>query len=489
MSARLTSRKKIWLPFILAAALTALLTLTWDAPQVWAGADQDPAAAVKSTPAAASLYLPLILTQPPIPQPVINVPYLGAEPADPDAFEPAIFWLGQVTSSLNSADVRLWHYDQKLKIVLHIIDRQLWYDETPSPASLEDWDAVTLLLDLQGGAEDSPGASTYRFISQLGNSPADRAAYQGNGAGWSAIPIPFTAETTWRGSTGPNSGADAKGWQLTWEIPFSELGLPARPSAGTEWRLAVLLHDRDEAAGSPAIPDQTWPRDAQASVPAGWGRMRFGLPAYNQPPGAAQGSTTIRNGLDGVHVVDGHVGGHTICGADLANHWEAWGEANYAGYSQINIQNQWDISDYPCFSKYYITFPLDAIPAGKTIHEANLSMFLFGNAGGGEWGPPPDSFIQVATVAEDWDEGTLNWNNAPRLLENYGGTWVQPVQDAGQGAYYWDVSRALAAAYQAGQPLRLALYSIDGERHSGKYFWSADISGEKSPTLHITWGE
>ena len=42
----------------------------------------------------------------------INIPYLGADrPEDPpdDFFEPAIFWFGQVTPTINNADVRLWY--------------------------------------------------------------------------------------------------------------------------------------------------------------------------------------------------------------------------------------------------------------------------------------------------------------------------------------------------------------------------------------------
>ena len=464
----------------LLAVLFILLTLALGAPGSRAGA------AVDDTPAQTTVYLPLVNHQP-APRPVINIPYLGSAPPV-DAFEPAIFWFGQVTASLNSADVRLWYYDDTFKIVLHIIDRRLWSDETPSPATLEAWDAVTLLIDQNSSPGQSPSAGAYRFVAQLGSSTAHRAAYTGDGAGWVEIPIPYEAQATWRGG-GPNSGSNAKGWQLTWEIPFSSLGLSERPAAGTEWRLAVLLHDRDQAGGSPPLPVQVWPRGAGRNNPATWGVLRFGLPAYEKPPAEAQGSTTIRSGLDGVQVVDGHVGGHTTCGAGLADHWQAWGEANYAGYAQINIQNQWDISDYPCFSRYYITFPLHTIPAAKTILDATLSLYLFGNAGGGEWGPPPASFIQAATVTEAWDEQTLTWNNAPGLLENYGGTWVLPVQDGGPRAYSWDVSRALARAYEAGEPLRLALYSIDGERHSGKYFWSADIADEKSPTLQITWAD
>ena len=226
MKVFLTGVKKLGLLFILAGALLVLPVRDLDPSPAQANAAALPGAAVDNTP----LYLPLIIHQP-APQPLINVPYLGSGPTA-NAFEPAIFWFGQVTSSLNSADVRLWYYDESLKIVVHIIDRRLWSDKTPSAASLEAWDAVTLLLDQAGSADKAPAASAYRLVAQLGSSTAHQAAYRGSGAGWTAIPLPYEAQATWRGG-GPNSGDDAKGWQLTYVIPFSSLGLSQRPAAGT----------------------------------------------------------------------------------------------------------------------------------------------------------------------------------------------------------------------------------------------------------------
>jgi uncharacterized membrane protein len=60
----------------------------------------------------------------------------------------------------------------------------------------------------------------------------------------------------------------------------------------------------------------------------------------------------------------------------------------------------------------------------------------------------------------------------------------------GAGKYEtWDLSGAVAEAYANGQPLRLALYSADSARHSGKYFGSSE-SGvpDRRPTLEITYG-
>jgi hypothetical protein len=79
-------------------------------------------------------------------------------------------------------------------------------------------------------------------------------------------------------------------------------------------------------------------------------------------------------------------------------------------------------------------------------------------------------------------------------MENVAAAWVDPLEDppppAGV-ARQWDVSRAVAQAYAAGQPLRLALYESDGALHSGKYFRTSDVDvyeQEHRPTLIVTWG-
>ena len=150
------------------------------------------------------------------------------------------------------------------------------------------------------------------------------------------------------------------------------------------------------------------------------------------------------------------------------------------------------MADWPCFSKFYITFPLDKIPPGKVILSAALTLNFFGNAGGGQWGPPPKSLIQVFTVGQDWDKSTINWNNAPQAIENVSRAWVYPISSWPPDVpYHWDLSYAVNQAYQAGIPLRLALYSADYPRHTGKYFWSSQVGdwdANSRPTLDITVG-
>jgi hypothetical protein len=383
--------------------------------------------------------------------------------------------------------------DDAVIVFLHIFDRYLWYDPSPIAAELTNWDAVSLYLNLGGSEGDIPTEDAYRLLAQFNMPTRSRTnhqlAYQGNGSGWVVAPLAFTTESGYRG-TGLNNGATAHGWWVKFAIPFASLGFSDPPAAGSIWGMAVTVHDRDDAIGSP-IPDLTWPEMATSLSPASWGQLRFGLPSYVPSPARSISTVMIRHGLNGNSVVDGHVGGHSLCGSHLGS-WLEWGQANYAGYPQINIQNQWDVADWPCYSKYYITFPLDDIPPGQVILSAKLTMFQFGNAGQGQEPGPEPSFIQVFTVAEEWNETQLNWNNAPWALENVTGTWVDPLAPGQKWPGIpreWNVSGAVAKAYEAGEPLRLALYSADTAYHSGRYFYSSDAGAEGRPFLQITWGE
>jgi hypothetical protein len=57
-----------------------------------------------------------------------------------------------------------------------------------------------------------------------------------------------------------------------------------------------------------------------------------------------------------------------------------WGALNYAGKTFLNIQHLDPISEWPCFSKYYVTFPLDSVPEGKVVLSATMTLYQFGNA-------------------------------------------------------------------------------------------------------------
>lgn len=250
------------------------------------------------------------------------------------------------------------------------------------------------------------------------------------------------------------------------------------------------------STGTP-IADKTWPNGVDFNASSTWSQINFGLPIYHPPATAQAGTATIREKLNGAKVPDAAVGGtvDNLCNAD-GDFWTNWGNANFAGAPNINIQNQSDIADWPCYSKYYVSFPLDSIPADKVIISAKLILHQWGNTGTLDLAKP--SLVQVMTIKDSWDESTLTWNNAPLAQENVSQTWVDPVNcDISGGLGWpcvpreWDVSRAVNQAYATGKPLQLALYSANSDYHSGKLFTTSDTgdwNADGRPTLVITWG-
>jgi hypothetical protein len=288
---------------------------------------------------------------------------------------------------------------------------------------------------------------------------------------------------------------------MTFRVPFASLGLSAAPAPGTVWGLALAGHDRDDAGGTP-IPEPMWPSSFNPLQPYTWGQLHFGLPVHTPPPASSPQTVTIREGLAGASVPDAGVGGTTgnLCPGDEFHLWNEWGNRSYGNVADVNIQNQSDISDWPCFAKYYVTFPLSAIPAGQAILSATLTLHHWGNSGTAQPGQPNSaepSYIQVSTVAPGWSETGLTWNNAPLATENVSQAWVPVLTECFSVISWpcvprhWDVSYAVAKAYGASGLISFALYSSDSAYHSGKLFTTSetgDWNAVGRPTLRVTWG-
>jgi hypothetical protein len=420
----------------------------------------------------------------------INAPYFATTASYPEA---AVAWYGRVDALQNYTDVRVAYTATELWITLSIFDQWLWEDDsaTRTPDSLEEWDAATLLLDTGTSAPTAPTGTSYRFVGELSwwRPRTDyQAAYVGSGGGWVLSPSTvFTTETGWRGNA-PNDNIADKGWTITYHIPFTSLGLTGPPAAGTVWHLGFIGHDKD-SAGTPAVSDTWWPETLIRDQPLTWGQLGFGLrsyPAVTPPPSAL--TYTIRHGLNGIVATDAMVGGGSTCGTST-DYFNTWGSLNYAGSTTLVVQNESDVSDWPCFSKAYFNFPLGSLPPGKVVVSATLTVYQFG---GSDPTQAQHSLIQVVTVDPGWNESTITWNTAPMALENVSQSWVDviPAQLPWPGAARtWDVSWAVAQAYGGHlATLGLALYEADSAYHSGKYFTSADTGDWNAvgrPTLQI----
>lgn len=422
--------------------------------------------------------------------PHINVPFFtGPVPFN----QTAIFWFGDVTSTDNYTDVRIGYNSSELYIDLRIVDHYLWYDTNTSAPNLNFGDNASVYLDTVNSSSTSLDTTSYRFQAAV-NGYVKRSnyqqAYKGSGTTWTATNLAFTATYGWRGQ-GLN-GAQAKGWSMTYEIPFSSLGLSGAPSQSTVWNLAVQVHDRDDAANTP-IPDKWWPTTAGGTNPSSWGDISFGIPSYAPSSTTSSSSYTIRNGLNNQVVTDGMVGGGLGCGSNVSDVWTQLGTTSYPGAAHITIENEADVSDWNCFSKFYITFPLSSLPAGKSVVKATVTLYEYSNAG--PRGQSNPSYIQVGMINQSWNPATLSLNNEPPLQENLNSILVPTRSKAvipWPGlAITWDVSRALAQAYATGQPLQLVFYSTDNQYNGGKYFTSSYIGNWDAngrPTLQATLG-
>lgn len=459
------------------------------------------------------VYLPLLAGGSGAPAPLppgsraVNAPFFDVADVDTKFSELAVFWFGKVRPDTNYSDVRVGYNSRELYVYVATIDRRLWYPDPPAVAASADltqWDAVELLIDTGGADGAAPRPSSYRLLAGFSGAPdgavrkSYERAFRGDGSAWAPAAVSFTTRSGWRGEQ-LNDDRDDKGWAMAFRVPFSSLGV-SPPANGARWALSVRAHDRDTGSGA-VLPVVMWPEQARLGAPSSWGSVRFGIPAYSAPAARNAGQVTIRQGLAGVTTPDGAVGGGTVCGGSL-DYWTQWGEKTYfmleddpnSERGDFNVQNQSDISDWPCFSKYYITFPLTTLPKGKVIVSAKLVLHNYGGSGADKTKVLP-SLIQVLTVGESWDEPTLSWNNAPLATENFGGAWVaQPLQSVSFPGvpHDFDVSIPLAQAYAAGAPLRLAVYSADSAYDSGKHFISADTGDWNAvgrPTLLVTIGD
>ena len=426
--------------------------------------------------------------------PSINAPFF------PDAVpfnRTAIFWFGAVSSSTIYTDVRLGYSNSELYVDLRIMDRYLWYDVNKTAPNLNSGDNASLYLSTSNTTNTQLDAHAYQFQTAVNGYkqwPTYQQAYTGQGTTWTTDKIPFMTNYGWRGHGFNGGGAEDAGWSMTYHIPFSSLKVSA-PAQGTVWKLGVRIHNRDDAANT-RIPDTWWPQVAGSTNPSSWGLLHFGVPVYQAPKPGSTIVYSVRNKLNNQVVTDGMVGGALGCGSflgDINNRWKLWGSQSYPGAIHVNIMNEADISDWDCFSKFYVTFPLSALPKGKAMVNAKITLYEYANAG--VQGQPNPSYIQVGVINQGWNPATLSWNSAPLLHENLNSILVptksKPVIPWPGLAITWDVSRAVAQAYAAGQPLWLVLYDTDNQYNSGKYFTSSSVGDWDAtgrPTLKVTLG-
>jgi uncharacterized repeat protein (TIGR01451 family) len=440
----------------------------------------------------------------------VNVPYFQNDLHGSDWTRSTLFWFGRSQFTQNGApgrnyaDVRVAYTPRELVLYVNVADYYTWYESNPTASTdLTQMDAVGIYVDTTNGRASSPQVGDRYFLASLcvnDCKAGHRRQAQGTGSGWNT-----SFAGAWRGDTyaswwcgsgcgpcGPNLNSSCGhdfGWWAYVYIPWSTLGRSGPPAAGQRMGLGVILYDRDNPTTSGMAPSQFWPETFSPNNPSTWGELVFNPPAYAPPQVPATGSTVIRRGAPGCVVEDASVGGRGSCGGGHIGNPDA---DNNGTDTSLFVANQSLIADYPCFNKSFLRFGLGTVPQGKAILSARLKLHLWSTANPGR---SQASLVQAFTVDNTWGEHTVTWNNAPLARENIASTWVHPIQNwpGWPGiAYEWDVTRAVAEAYAAGQPLSIALYSADTEFDSGKFFTSSeaeDWNAAGRPQLTVVWGD
>jgi hypothetical protein len=435
----------------------------------------------------------------------VNIPYFEA---GPEWHHSAIFWFGQNhqgVPSRNYADVRVSYSNIGLHVQVTVVDYYLWYWDPGDPSLtytnlLTNYDAVAIYVGANSSKPNSPQASSYMFLSGArpypnNNSPDHRLQGRGTGSGWDTNwsgPWTDYSAMQWLCNPGPNDNACGIdfGWFSMFTVPWSTLGLSGPPPAGTVWSLGVMLYDRDATPPEGYVAPDHWPETFNPNSPSTWGELHFGYASYTTPPTRDQSVTIVRalSETDNDSVVDAWMGGGGLCSSGH----EGGTEINHGDDDRLFVGTETQPTHFPCFNKSYLRFSLNAIPPGKVIVSATLTLHLWGSADPSLAQP---SWVHLFSIRDPWDEMTIHWNNAPMAWENVSAQWLNKYskpQIVWPGdAYTWDATKAVAEAYADGRPVSLAIYGSDTAQHSSKYLTSSEVGNwdvEGRPTLRIVWG-
>lgn len=260
-------------------------------------------------------------------------------------------------------------------------------------------------------------------------------------------------------------GGDCRGWTALRAIPWVDLG--GRPSDGDVWPLALTA------------PNGEWR-----------GSLRWGLPNYAGRAVAGAQTTSVLVSADAA------LGGGTDCGTDDdPAYFPTWGSRNTGRYGTntlglgampyANVQAQWDVADWPCFSRYIARWPAPSLPEGAQVVSATLDLWYFGASYPGPNDAQefaPHMLVQAFTVGDDWEEDTVTWDNAPPAGENISRTafdWC----DTGIDCYGWRSVDVTEIVRRGGNSV--LLYTAAGQYHAGRYFYTRE--GSRKPLLRVAY--
>jgi hypothetical protein len=142
---------------------------------------------------------------------------------------------------------------------------------------------------------------------------------------------------------------------------------------------------------------------------------------------------------------------------------------NYGGSIDLVVGDWMLTSNRMCWT--FIKFPLDEIPAGATILNAELWLYLHQGAGS----PSAQHTINVHQASPNWDENLITWSNRPAYQSTpttgLTGTFTPP------GWVYWNVTGDVVLSYGWNEDYSCAVKILNDP----PYWWRAFYSSEQTP--------
>lgn len=295
----------------------------------------------------------------------------------------------------------------------------------------------------------------------------------------------FGGSDNWTVASRCGGDGNCRGWTGDMLLPWAS----GQPTFGTTMPFTLTATDFDGGVVK-SIKDIT-------------GTLRFGTPNYYGQNVTGQVVLTTRL------TADAPVGGGTTCGSDDDPlYFPTWGTRNtddttemrpMGSWYQANIgQFQWDVADWPCYSRYFARFNIPTIPNNAQIVSATVTMYQFGNPGYGS-GNAGDStgttVYEVVSTDSNWDEQNVAWDTAPKIFENTTRTSVPqlPMDCLPTGGWYcdppipytFDVTKLVKESIN-GQ-VNFGLITSAGQYHSGKFFYTREASEDKAPLVKIAY--
>lgn len=414
----------------------------------------------------------------------VDVKYFGSNSIS--TVRSSVFWFGSIGEFGNGVDIRAGYNDEAFRLTASVFDRRLHYGTDASDLRFGLHDSVVYEMAPEGRPNSAVRVSVmlrwwenhidYVKIETLQasrSSAIDLPGYE-----WVEVEkTGVHASGQWYGDA-PNNNGDDRGYQSSVEIPFELVGL----SPSEDWLVKIVNHDRD---------------DDFVSVQEWGGRFRFNRERYQSH--SSENVLTLVNGQQGVKVEDTHVGGGSNCGIRHdPNFFDGWGDYVWGNVPQINVQNQMNTEDWPCFSRVLLWFELPEGVDPSLITAAKLNMSYFGSAG---YVASDAKYSTIQAIKLKEKPKTLSWNGTPQADGHIDAVGVLPVSSyLGQPNYQnfdylnppnlieFDITEA-ARDPDTDRFVSIALYSADWNLHSGKFFWSSNGPVQYRPVISIEYGE